>query len=117
MKRSKLSGRVARNAPLLEALYKTSEVLRTAHAKHLRKDTVNALVEIAQNIVAGNVALTAEQLETLIEMKEHVHKLAHKKMAVAKQRQILQKGGFIGALIGPIIGAVSGLVGALSKRR
>ena len=80
--------------------------------------------EVADNLLKGNIPLTNSQLELLRPSAKELETLAKKRTPLTKKRQILQKGGFIGALLGPAVGLlapmvleplVSGLMGSILK--
>ena len=60
---------------------------------------LEAFCEICLNLVKKNVKLTATQIDKLRPYEEEIYQLALKKHSVTKKRQIIQKGGFLGALL------------------
>jgi hypothetical protein len=74
------------------------------------------MCECAQNLLKGNVKLTKGQREKIRSRKQSFRKLVFKRTPLAKKRQILQKGGFLGALLRPIVAALGGLFGLSSSQ-
>ena len=55
------------------------------------------------------------QLKSLSRHKRSLRKLALKKTAISKRKQILQKGGFLGLLIEPLVSSLSSMIGDLIR--
>ena len=77
---------------------------------------LEAFCEICLNLVKKNVKLTATQIDKLRPYEEEIYQLALKKHSVTKKRQIIQKGGFLGALLSSVLPAlISSVLTATSK--
>ena len=75
-------------------------------------DLINALTECSLNVLKGNVRLSPAQKRQLSRYKQNLRALARKKTSVKRRKQILQKGGFLGALLKPVLGVLGGLLGS-----
>jgi len=79
---------------------------------------VDCISECAINILHGNVQLSAKQKTALRHNKQNLRRLSIKKTSLKKKRQIIQKGGFLGAIIAPILATLGGsLVWSLFCKR
>lgn len=74
-------------------------------------DLIKALSECSLNILKGHVHLTPAQKKQLSRYKQSLRALAKKGTSVKRRKQILQKGGFIGAILKPVLGVLGGLLG------
>ena len=101
MKRSSLS-RINRNREALLILQGASASLRQLMLEKAKKDLVLAVVEIADNIIKGNVELTSAQLSALRRKKNHVGVLVNPATTTAQKKKALQVGGFLPLLLSPI---------------
>lgn len=99
-----------RHEDLLKVLLKSSPRMRRAILGAADKELIDCLCECAVNILRGNVTLSSEQRERLRKYKNAVRKLANKGVAVKSKRQILQTGGFLGALLAPLAASLVGPV-------
>ena len=112
----KVSVRMRRNAPLLYALANVSDKVRARAMRAPAKDFVLALVEIAKNIIIGNVRMSQAQLDSLSRYREDIRKLVKKKTSLSEKVAIVQTGGFIGLLLKPLLGVLGGILGAGGRR-
>lgn len=74
-------------------------------------DLVQALSECSLNVLKGNVRLTPAQKRSLCKYKLSLRSLAKKGVSIKKKKEILQKGGFIGALLKPVLGVLGSVLG------
>lgn len=72
-------------------------------------DLIHSLSECSLNILKGRVKLTPAQKKQLSRYKYNLRALADKRTTVKKRKQILQRGGFIGALLKPVLSVLGGL--------
>ena len=105
-----MSTRLQRNLPLLKVLCGAKPALTKAVLKGASPDLINALSECSLNILKGNVRLSPAQKKQLSRYKQSLRTLARKGVSVKRRKQILQKGGFIGALLKPGLGVLGGLL-------
>ena len=108
-----VSARIRRNAPLILALEKASQSVKSATLRNASKDFVPALVEIAHNIISGGVNITGQHLNALRRHKQAIKELLKKKTTLNRRRKILQKGGFLGLLLKPAISLLGGILGPM----
>ena len=96
---------------LLRLLYKSKPSLVKAILKNAPSDLVRALCECSLNVLKGNIKLKATQKKRLHRYKNILRTLASKNSSAKTRKQLLQKGGFIGALLGPVLGVLGSLLG------
>ena len=92
--------------------------LKSANAKKRKnilltadKGLYRAVGESAKNCLKGNVPLNRAQFRCLKKHRTALRKLANKKTSIKARKQILQKGGFLGALLGPALKAIGHFLG------
>ena len=121
-----MSSRLKRQATVLQALAKSHPHVCQAILQGADKDLLQCLSECANNILRGNVNLTAAQKTQLTKYKQKLRQVADKKTALKRKQQIVQTGGFLPALLAPLIGsviaplaekAVKGIVKAVQKKK
>jgi hypothetical protein len=108
-----MTKRLEKYARHLKALRRASHKNRKSLLRQHIKDAefVKCLCECSKNILHGHVALTTSQKKALNKRKQALRQLASKKISMSKRRQIIQSGGFLGALLGPIISVLGGIFG------
>ena len=102
---------VKRNVALLRLLHQSKPSLVKAILKNAPSDLVRALCECSLNVLKGNIKLSATQKKRLRRYKNILRTLAAKKASTKTRKQMLQKGGFLGALLGPVLGVLGSLLG------
>lgn len=93
---------------LLKMLHKASPKLKRALLADLPPELVHLLSECALNILKGVVVLKPKQKATLQKHKEQIRDLAQPKTTVKKKKEIIQKGGLLGAVLGAVLPALLG---------
>jgi hypothetical protein len=107
-----MSKTLRRNAHFLKLLYKSSPAIRRKLLRnHCSPDFITCVCECAKNVLVGNVPLNSSQKATLRRRYNSLKELALKKTSQKKRKQIIQSGGFLGALLGPIISVLGNLFG------
>ena len=106
---------------MAETLKKHGEMLKFLSAmkpataktivKAVSPEFIRVLCECCHNVLKGNVPLTANQKRKLCRHKNKLRSLTQKKLSIKRRKQILQQGGFLGALIGPIVGVLKSVLG------
>ena len=96
---------------MLQLLCGAKPALIKAVLKGASPDLIKALSECSLNILKGHVHLTPAQKKQLSRYKQSLRALAKKGTSVKRRKQILQKGGFIGAILKPVLGVLGGLLG------
>ena len=61
-------------------------------------------------MLAGNVPLTLRDNKALKRYKKQLRSLTSKKVSKPRKKEIVQNGGFLGALLGPIVSVLGGLL-------
>ena len=99
-------------AAKLRQLRYAKPAVRKQMIKNGDKELINAICETCKNILKANVPLTPSQKRRLCRHKRTLRELVKKKVSLKRKKQILQKGGFLGALITPILSLLGGLIGS-----
>ena len=111
-----LSENLRQNGPLLVYLKNASPKVQRTILQSADSSLLKALVEVAYNILHGNVPLTPSQKSQLGKHKTHLRKLVRKSCPNHQRKQILQRGGVIGSLVGPLISILPAILPALLAR-
>ena len=101
------SGRLGKHAETIKLLASSKPNLTKAIIKEGDKDLIFCLAEIALNILRGNVPLTPHHKTKLCKHKTALRTLVKTKTSLKRKRQILQSGGFLGAVLGPLLGTLA----------
>jgi hypothetical protein len=86
---------------------------RKTFIKACSKDFIHCICECIKNLLKGNVPLNQRQLKTLSRHKQSLRRLALKNTSLVARKQILQKGGFLGAILQPLVTGISYLLSSL----
>ena len=103
-----MSQRIKRNFEALQALAKANKAVKSAMISSANKDLILSLVECATNIIRGNVKLTRHQFQRLKRYRTELERLTKPKTSQKDRKEILQSGGFLGALLRPLLGLLLG---------
>lgn len=103
-----MSARLRRNALALKSLAVAKGVVQQSMINMGSKDFIKSLVECAMNILKGNVPLKSPHYKRLKKYHKHLRELTKVSTSQKRRRDILQTGGFIGALLKPLIGLLMG---------
>ncbi len=107
-----MSLRIRKFANTLRKLHRCNDKEKKRWLKlHLNKDFINCACECAQNILKGKIPLTKNQRNSLKKRKNILRQLVKRKTSIKKKKQIIQSGGFLGALLGPIVSVLGSLLG------
>ena len=106
-----MSARMKRNLPLLQMMYRAKPSVQKAILKGAFSDLINAMCECSHNIFKGHVRLTPLQKQQLCRHKRSLRALVKRGTSLKRKKQVLQKGGFVGALLKPVLGILGGLLG------
>jgi hypothetical protein len=107
-----MSALLRRNAKLLKLLHKASPAVRRKLLKKCcNQDFVQCMCECVKNILQGVVPLSAAQKAILRRKKRTLRLLVLKKTSGRKRKQLIQSGGFLGAILGPIVSILGKLFG------
>ena len=101
-----------RNEPLLRLLQKLKPSAVKAVLKEASPDLIKALCECTLNVLKGNVKLNSAQRKKLSRHKNNLRTLTAKKTSMKTRKQILQTGGFIGALLNPVLSVLGSIFGS-----
>jgi len=107
-----MSRRVQKHAVQLKMLRDATPRLRKQIMHHCGKEFLDCVCECVKNVLKGNVPLTSSQKQNLSRHRNKLRKLSLKKTSKKKKIEIIQKGGFLGALITPILSLLGGLLGS-----
>lgn len=103
-----MSARIRRNALALKSLALAKSVVQQTMINMGSKDFIMSLVECATNILRGNVPLKSPHKKKLKRYHKYLKELSKKSTSQKRRRDILQRGGFIGALLKPLLGLLLG---------
>ena len=106
-----MSACVKRQGDLLKVLGSAKPPAVKALIKSASPELVRTLCECCHNVLKGNVNITSAQKRRLRRHKTSLRTLTRKKLSLKRRKQILQKGGFIGALLSPILSVLKGVLG------
>ena len=106
-----MSEKVKREQEMLRFLVRAKPPAVKAVVKSASPHLIQTLCECCHNVLKGNVPLTPAQKRRLRRHKTSIRELTKKKLSLKKRKQILQQGGFIGALLGPVINVLKGVLG------
>jgi len=107
-----MSNRMRKFLPLFNRISKLGNKEKSQYAKR-NKEFLDCISECAKNILRGNVQLSANQKTALCRNRQNLRCLSIKKTSLKKKRQIIQKGGFLGAILAPVLATLGG--GVLSS--
>ena len=110
-----MSACIRRNRILLERLFKARGATRRAILNNAQPDFLNALCEIAFNILHGKIPLTRRQYSQLQKQKTCIRNFASKSVSLSKKKKKLvnQKGG---GFIFPLLSAALPFISSLFTR-
>ncbi len=89
----------------------------TKFMKIADKDFINAISEICDNIIKGNVSLTKTQFVRLKRYHKHLKIIGDKKKSSKIKKKFIQSGGFLPAIIAPLIGFLGTIISSVINRR
>ena len=110
-KSNKVPARLRRNVSFIKLLSQAKPCMTKQYIKHASKDQLSCLLDCCLNVLKGNVRLTSNQLRSLRRHKKNLLNVVKKSTSDKKRRQILQRGGFLGAILKPVIGTIGSLLG------
>lgn len=116
MGKYKGQSKVREHFEFLSYLKKISPRRQKQFIKQADRPILEALSEIALNLIKKNVSLTSAQIEKLRPYEEQIYQLSLRKHSINKKKKIVQKGGFLGALLGAVLPAlISTIISATTK--
>jgi hypothetical protein len=102
--------------PELKRLNRLTEKDRRNYLKTCDGPFVDCVCECIKNLLKGRVPLKSKQLKTLRRYKRLLRKVALKKTPRSERRQVLQTGGFIGAILPSLTSGLGAIVSPLISR-
>ena len=72
-------------------------------------ELVHCICDCVHNILQGNIPVNDIEKERLKRHRECLRKLVNKKTSYREKKQLIQEGGFLGALIPSLVGLVGKL--------
>lgn len=110
------AARLKKMIPLLKAVHKRRRGVNVL-LNNPDRDVVNVFCECALNTLKGNIPLSPCQFKRLQRYKQHLRKLADRKVSQKTKRNIIkkQKGGFLPLLAGALLPVLGPLIGGLFK--
>lgn len=99
-----MSRRISQQSAYLKLLYDCKPKLRKTLIQHAERAQMEALSQIAVNILRGNVSLSEVHKKKLKRYKETIRSLASRRVSLARKRQFLLKyHALVQLLIKPVI--------------
>jgi len=105
-----MTRRIQQLLPVLKRVGRMSAKEKKEFLKSCNKDFIHGICECVRNLLKGRVPLKAGHLRCLARRRKSLRELALKSTSLARRKQILQKGGFVGALIQPLIAGLGSLI-------
>lgn len=118
-----MTSRVRRHEAVLRVLAKAKPRLVREIIRPAKRDLIDTICECALNVTHGNLPISAAHKKKLKRYVRAMRYLSKKKIGpLRKRKEIIQTGGFVGALLAAIIPsllttAVSALGKAITSRR
>jgi hypothetical protein len=73
------------------------------------REFIECICECAHNVLKGSVPITDHQKQQLTPHRHNLRELTKKKTSTKRRKEILQEGGFLGAILTPILSVLGGL--------
>ena len=84
--------------------------------KKASPDNINAISELFDNILKGNISCSKQKKKKIVPYKNHIRQIANKNNTVSKRRKHMIKGGFLlGILLPAAISVVSEVISQIKK--
>ena len=107
-----MNKRVKKNLPILQLLAKCDKHTSNAVVKSAKPEFLNCVSDICHNILQDKVKLSSKEKNRLAKYKRNIRKIANKATTQKTKRELIQKGGFLGAILSPLLGS---LIGPIAK--
>ena len=107
-----MSRRVQKYAVQQQKLRDATPSLHEQIMHHCGIEFLDCVCECVKNVLKGNVPRSSSQKQNLSRHRKQLRKLSSKKTLKKKKIEIIQRGGFLGALITPILSILGGLLGS-----
>jgi hypothetical protein len=111
-----MSSRVRQVLPELKRLNRLAAKDRRRYLKTCGWPFVDCVCECIRNLLKGRVPLRPKQVKALRRYKRLLRRAASKKTSRKERRQILQRGGFIGAILPSLISGLGAIISPLVSR-
>ena len=99
MAENKKRSKVREHFAFLTYLQAISPRRQKQFIKAADRPILEALSEIALNLIRKNVTLSSSQIDKLRPFEEEIYQLSLKKHSINKKKKIAQKGGFLGKYV------------------
>ena len=100
-----MSENVRHLTPVIITLRSLKPKQRKVLINYMNKEHMKGLTEVAVNLVKISIELTPEQLKICRRWSKPIKQLALKRLPLKKKKEVLQAGGFLGALL-PVLASV-----------
>jgi hypothetical protein len=110
--KQKLGKGLRSNLPLMQAMIKMSPKDRRTCCS---AGVCAAFEEVCLNLLEGNIPLTPKEKASLKKRAPAIEKVAKRSTSLKAKRDIIQKGGFIGALLGPALRLLGPALGGIAS--
>jgi hypothetical protein len=85
--------------------------------KQAKDCVINAISEIAHNLLQGNLPLTESQFAELKKYHNILLRLRKRTKVKTRKSLLIQSGGFLGLLIPPALSLISSLLGSYINKK
>lgn len=103
-----MSKRVKKYAPTLQLLAKCDKKTANAIVKSAKPEFLCCISDICHNILKDRLKLSGKEKRNLSKYKKQIRKIANRSTTNKSKRELIQKGGFLGAILAPLLGSIIG---------
>ena len=103
-----MAERVKNRAGELSMLKNSLKQVQNAMIECCDRDLIECICDCAHNVLKGNVPITDHQMQ-LTPHRHNLRELTKKRTSNKRRKEILQEGGFLGAILTPILSVLGGL--------
>lgn len=101
-----MTKRVNKYKDTLQFLCKCDKHTANSIISSAKPEFISCISDICYNLLAGRVKLKPTEKNKLAKYKSHIRKIANRKTTQKTKKQLIQKGGFIGALLRPLLTSI-----------
>lgn len=101
-----MSKRIKKYVETLNYLSKCDRRTGKSIINSANSELINCISDICYNMLRGNLKINSTQKTKLDKYKNNIRKIANKKATQKSKKELIQKGGFLGAILAPLIGSL-----------
>jgi hypothetical protein len=102
---------------LIKLIANSSKKYRKAVIASADKKLVTALAEIVLNLLAGNININKNELDSLKKYKYVLRQLIQNKSVVKRKKLLIQQGGFLQFLLPAVITGISNIIASAIEKK